>query len=121
MVKYRTTWNKAVLEKVRKQVKSLKEIVLVSIFANASNPRNFDNAPSRFIRCCALRWKDGGYFVERRTNGALQWTDIEAIEDDENLWWSLPRLDQKFAKLSETKEERTLLRAIESLKGILNV
>lgn len=120
-VKYRSQWSRAIFDEVKAQVRSMENIVLVSIHANAPNPHALSYRPARFIRCCGLRWQDGVYQVERRIDGAPTWVPVETLEDDERLWWSMSRLDQKFSRLRQTKENRTLVQAIESLQGILNV
>lgn len=121
-VKYRTAWGKEVFADIQEQVRSMKEIVLVSIFAGAPNPKNYKTSPARFIRCCALKWEGEACLVEqRRQEGAVEWTQLDELKDDKNLWWSMSPLHEKFPRLGEKKEERTLFTAIESLAGILNV
>lgn len=92
-VKYRSTWNKAIFEDVKEQVRSLEEIVLVSIYANAPDPQSLgEYRPARFIRCCGLKWEGGAYKMERRHNGATTWVDVDDVEDNDRLWWSMARM-----------------------------
>lgn len=123
-VKYRTKWGREVFEEVEEQAKSLGEITLVSIYAAAPNPKELHSSPARYLRCCGVRWHEGVYQIELRNTmhgKERSWESFDEVEDDQWLWWAMTPLHEKFPKLMERKVDGTLLKAIESLAGILNV
>lgn len=118
-VKYRSTWGKNLFDEVREQVRLFGEIVLVSVNAKAEDPRGI-NMPSRFLRCCGLKFDGGIYMVERNINAATVWTPVHEIRDGSGLWWSMLKLHEKFPQLNDEKNKDTLFQAVSALAGILD-
>ncbi|GKT21917.1 hypothetical protein [Acidovorax sp. SUPP3334] len=119
-VKYRSTWGKGLFEEVREQVKIFGEIVLISVNSKAEDPKNL-NLPSRFIRCCGLKFDGGIYMVQQNINNTTVWTPIKQINDGSGLWWSMLRLHEKFPQLNEENNKKTLFQAVNALAGILDI
>lgn len=118
-VKYRFEWGIQLLEEVREQVKQYGEIVLISINAKADDPKNV-NSPSRYIRCCALKFDAGQYKVEVCRDGEMLWEAVDSLRNTEKwLWWAMSPLHRKFSQLKEDKNNKTLFSAIKALSGIL--
>ncbi len=117
-VKYRSNWGKALFEEVREQVRLFGEIVLVSLNAGADDPRKI-NMPSRFLRCCGLKFDGGVYMVQRNIDKAAVWTPVDEIKDGSGLWWSMLKLHEKFPQLGEESNKDTLFQAVSALAGIL--
>jgi hypothetical protein len=120
-VKYRSEWGRSIFDEVRDQVRIFGEIVLVSVNATAQDPQGH-NMPSRFIRCCGLKFDGGIYKVEQRQKDtrAKVWVPVDAVGDGPGLWWSMSPLPEKFTKLSENKDRSTLYSAVNVLSGILD-
>lgn len=120
-VKYRSTWCEDVFEEVKEQVRIFGELVLISVNAKAEDPRRF-NGPSRFLRCCRLRFEGDTYMVQYRSNcGSLVWKPVDSIKNSSQwLWWSMLKLPEVFPQLSEDKNRDTLLEAVSALAGILD-
>lgn len=119
-VKYRKNWGKEVLEEVREQVKLFGEITLISVNASADDPKCKD-LPSRFIRCCGLKFDGDNYMVEQRQqNKSREWNQIENIGNGSGLWWSMTPLHEKFTKLNESRHTEILFSAVKALSGILD-
>lgn len=122
-VKYRASLDKSVIEQVREQVCLFNELLLVCVYANAPDPRNL-NAPSRHLRCCRLRMDKGRFqFQSRSKNRAASWKDVDALADDDNLWWSaMSPLQVHFDHLraDTSAAYATLNSAIQALAGILD-
>lgn len=123
-VKYRSEWNKSIFEEVREQVRLFGEIVLVSVNAKADDPKKY-NLPSRFLRCCGLKYDGGIYKVQynkRQADGsqAMVWEPVDQIEDNHRLWWCMLQLHEKFPQLVEAKNNQTLFEAVKALAGILD-
>lgn len=123
-VKYRTDWGKTLLEEVENQVRIFGEIVLVSVNAKAPNP-NGQNLPSRFLRCCRLKYDGGIYKVElnrqkKEVKSIYQaWEPVKALNDGTWLWWAMRPLHEVFSQLKEDSNKDTLFHAVEALAGIL--
>ncbi|WP_244258972.1 MULTISPECIES: hypothetical protein [Burkholderia cepacia complex] len=123
-VKYRTDWGKTLLEEVENQVRIFGEIVLVSVNAKAPNP-NGQNLPSRFLRCCRLKYDGGIYKVElnrqkKEDKSIYQaWEPVKALNDGTWLWWAMRPLHEVFSQLKEDSNKDTLFHAVEALAGIL--
>lgn len=118
-VKYRSNWSKNIFEDVKEQVRIFGEIVLISMNAKAEDPRGF-NTPSRYIRCCGLKFDGGTYMVQQNLDKATVWTPINKVQDGSGLWWSMLKLDEKFPQLSEDNNKNTLFQAVTALAGILD-
>lgn len=119
-VKYRQEWNRTVFEDVRSQVKCFGEMVLVSVNAGAKDPNGYGTPPSRFIRCCGLRWHQDAYEVELRSEARVtEWSAVDTVEDDPNLWWKMSPLSEKFSLLNDAKNSSTLSAAVKAMSGIL--
>jgi hypothetical protein len=119
-VKYRSNWSKALFDEVREQVRLFGEIVLVSINARATDPKGY-NSPSRFIRCCGLKYDGGVYLVQHNSKeGVVQWTPFHEVMDGSHLWWSMLKLHEKFPQLGEESNRSTLFQAVNALAGILD-
>lgn len=118
-VKYRSNWSKNIFEDVKEQVRIFGEIVLISMNAKAEDPRGF-NTPSRYIRCCGLKFDGGTYMVQQNLGKATVWTPINKVQDGSGLWWSMLKLHEKFPQLSEDNNKNTLFQAVTALAGILD-
>ncbi|MDA8453678.1 hypothetical protein M4R22_02765 [Acidovorax sp. GBBC 3334] len=118
-VKYRSTWGKNLFEEVREQVRIFGEIVLISVNAKAEDPRGY-NMPSRFLRCCGLKFEKDTYLIQQNKNGSPVWTSFNQISDGSGLWWSMLKLHEKFPQLSEENNKNTLFQAVNALAGILD-
>jgi len=119
-VKYRSTWGKSLFEDVKEQVKLFGEIVLVSVNSKAEDPKGF-NTPSRFLRCCGLKFDSGIYMVQQNIKKVTVWTPINQVQDGSGLWWSMLKLHEKFPQLSEENNRNTLFQAVNALAGILDI
>ncbi len=123
-VKYRTDWSKQLFEEVEAQVRIFGELVLVSVNAGAADPKGH-NLPSRFLRCCRLRFVGDEYQVElNRRNGAPGayaplWEPVHALGDGTWLWWAMRPLHEVFVQLREDSNKDTLFHAVDALAGIL--
>lgn len=119
-VKYRADWGIDLLEEVREQVKQFGEIVLVSVNAKASDPKNV-NSPSRYIRCCALKYDAGQYKAELcNKDGIVAWESVHELKNTEKwLWWAMLPMHKKFTQMREDKNSSTLYSSIKALSGIL--
>lgn len=123
-VKYRTTWGKALFDEVKDQVKIFGEIVLVSVNASAEDPRKLDR-PSRYLRCCSLKFDGGVYKVEinkKQEDGSYTrtWVPVDGLSDGTWLWWAMLPLHEKFPQLNEEANKDTLFDAVKALAGILD-
>ena len=118
-VKYRSIWDKSLFDSVAEQVRIFGEIVLISVNAGAEDPQNL-NLPSRFLRCCRLRHRDGVYEVELRKKDRTYWQSVDKLSDGTTLWWSMSPLQKCFTQLSEDKNSKSLTSAIKALTGILD-
>ncbi|MDP9932628.1 hypothetical protein [Variovorax paradoxus] len=119
-VKYRKKWGKEIFEEVREQARMFGELTLVSINAAADDPSNI-NSPSRFIRCCGLKFDGEIYKVEiRRQQAPNAWIPCSEVNDGTGLWWAMTPLPDKFAKLKENAHAETLVKAVKALSGILD-
>lgn len=101
-VKYRTHWRKNLFDEVREQVRLFGEIVLVSVNARAEDPKGI-NLPSRFLRCCGLKFDSGVYMVQHSVYKTTAWTPIHEIRGLPGLWWSM--LQRSF-RSSRTRRTR---------------
>lgn len=123
-VKYRTVWDKQLLENVEEQVRIFGEIIVVSVNAAATDPRGH-NLPSRYLRCCRLKHDGGIYKVElnkrRRSSQPYEptWEPVNTLKDGPWLWWAMRPLHEVFVQLSEDSNKDTLFHAVEALAGIL--
>jgi hypothetical protein len=120
-VKYRTTWSEDLFEEVKDQVKIFGELVLVSINVKAEDPKKL-NGPSRYMRCCRLKFDGDTYLVQYRNNlGELVWKPVDSIKNSAQwLWWSMLKLPEMFPQLKEEQNKDTLLQAVSALAGILD-
>lgn len=123
-VKYRSSWDLNLFEEVREQVRLFGELTLVSVNSNAPSP-NGQSSPSRYLRCCRLKFEDGRYKVELRKKPAkvalYEWRDVEDISPEGDwLWWAMSPLQERFKQISTETDGRTLFTAIEALAGIVN-
>lgn len=120
-VKYRSDWNTDIFSAMREQVVHFREIILISINAKAKDPRGY-NGPSRYLRCCSLRYMAGTYQVELRgREGAdLAWHDVTGLSDHESLWWQMVPLTEKFPRFNEETCKGSLREAVDAIRGILD-
>lgn len=122
-VKYRADWGKSVIDEVREQVRIFREIMLICVHANAPDPKSI-NGPSRYLRCCKLRYEDGKYQIRSRRKGKLaDWKDVDGLEDNESLWWAfMSPLQNHFDNLEKDSSSTyaRLTAAIKALGGILD-
>jgi len=123
-VKYRTEWSDSLFDEVKEQVRLFGEVVLVSVNAKAADPNNY-KSPSRFIRCCALRFRGEAYeFQHKKKIGESYqtvWASVDEITNPESwLWWAMLPLHEKFPLMKEAENRETLLQAVKALAGILD-
>lgn len=124
-IKYRSEWDGRLIVKLEEQVKMFGELVLVSINSTAANPKNFTNAPSRYLRCCLLRHGSQGYQMQVRidkihnTKEKTEWFQVSEISEDKNLWWKMSPLQDVFAQIKVNDNDNALIAAIEALGGVL--
>lgn len=119
-VKYRSNWSKKLFEEVKEQVKLFGEIVLISVNAKAEDPRGY-NTPSRYLRCCGLKFDGGSYMIQQNIDKNIVWTPIDQIQDGSGLWWSMLKLHEKFPQLKEENNKSTLFHSVNALAGILDI
>lgn len=120
-IKYRSNWDRTVLESLEAQVREYEEIVLVSVFANAPTLKPMPkDPPSRYLRCCRLRFRNERFEVEvgkdRKTSA---WEEVASVPDDKYLWWKMRPIQEVFPQIGERAEGRTLINAITAIRGIL--
>lgn len=118
-VKYRDNWCAEVLTKVQSQVEIFKQVVLVSFYPNAPNPKNFDS-PSQHLRCCRLSFEDDKYEVElwdgkSRTHS---WHLVSSIKDSDRLWWQMSPLKEIFDQFKDEGVHDALRAAVKSISGL---
>lgn len=124
-VKYRSNWNVGIFQEVKEQVRHYGEIVLISVNAKAEDKNNI-NGPSRFLRCCRLKFDGGQYLVEYRpkqygVQGDTVWKPVDSLENTEKwLWWAMMPIYEVFTQLGESNNKDTLLQAVQALGGILD-
>jgi hypothetical protein len=119
-VKYRSNWSKNLFEEVKDQVRLFGEIVLISVNAKAEDPKGY-NTPSRYLRCCGLKFDGGTYMIQQNIGKVVVWTPISQVQDGSGLWWSMLKLHEKFPQLSEENNKNTLFQAVNALAGILDI
>ncbi|MBN8745750.1 MAG: hypothetical protein J0I24_15875 [Thiomonas arsenitoxydans] len=126
-VKYRRTWDKSIFDQVEDQVKLFGSLVLVSINATPKNPNNLKEAPSRYLRCCELKFDAGQYMIHQRKDGEHHWNPVSSIGNGDGLWWSMSPLQEIFTSLRRKaspaeidSKETSLFKAIDAIKGILD-
>jgi hypothetical protein len=119
-VKYRSNWGKNLFEEVKDQVRLFGEIVLISVNSKAEDPRGY-NTPSRYLRCCGLKFDGGTYMIQHNIGKAMIWSPISQVQDGSGLWWSMLKLHEKFPQLSEENNKNTLFQAVNALAGILDI
>ena len=118
-VKYRSEWGKKIFEDVKDQVQDYGEIILVSLNAKAKDPKKI-NGPSRYLRCCSLKFDGDAYMVEvRNKKNDFEWKDVESLDDKDRLWWLMSPLQEKFGQLPTQTDGKTLCAAIDALTGIV--
>jgi hypothetical protein len=120
-VKYRSRWGPDIFDEVQDQVRIFGEIILVSVWAGAEDPRGH-NMPSRFLRCCGLKFDGGVYKFEARDKGnnCLAWRPVDDARMMHGLWWAMTPLHEKFSLLNDDRRKKTLFSAVEALGGILD-
>jgi hypothetical protein len=122
-IKYRSDWNGELFNEIEDQVKIFKEMILISVNSNPPNPKNFGMRPSRYLRCCMLQHASEGYkvLVNRRDDegGGAEWIAVDKVRDNPHLWWKMQPMQDVFTQITEEKNAKTLLSAIEALAGIL--
>lgn len=127
-VKYRKTWDKSLFDQVKDQVRLFGSLVLVSINASPDNPNKLNTAPSRYLRCCELKFDAGEYLIhQRKAENQHQWKAISSLNDGSGLWWSMSPLQEVFTRLRAKaspaeidSKETSLYTAIAAIKGILD-
>jgi hypothetical protein len=123
-VKYRSDWNVSVFSDALDQVKLFGEIVLVSIYANAPDPNEY-NSPARFIRCCRVRYLNDRHEIqvnEFSKKTSLTWKPLSELSDNPALWWAMPKLYEVFSLIEkDSKQIKTFEAAINAISGILTV
>lgn len=123
-IKYRSWWDGSVLDEVEEQVRQFGELVLVSIHGNPENPQGMPLTPSRFLRCCRLRVREGIYEIEAGRagwdGGGTEWVTAASVRASTNLWWKMRPIQEIFPLVNENATRKTLTSAIEALGGILN-
>ncbi len=120
-IKYRSQWDRAVLESLEAQVREYEEIVLISVFANAPTLKKITKQlPSRYLRCCRLRYRNDRFEVEvGKDRKTFTWEPVASVPDDTRLWWKMRPIQEIFPRIGERAEGRTLINALLAIRGIL--
>lgn len=114
-VKYRSGWDVNLLKEMEDQVQQFEEIIL--IYVNGKAPETELDSPSRYIRCCRLKHHHGEYLFQSKNMG---WQPVNQLRDDESQWWAMNLLQNLFPLFNENAGERTITRAVASIRSILN-
>lgn len=117
-VKYRSAWSASIFDDVAEQVGLFGELVLVCV--NASPPASLAaKGPSAHIRCCKVRQGPDGPEVLLEMYGEMRWLRRSEVPDHEGLWWGLVPIQRVFEQVREARDPKTLVKAVQSLQGIL--
>ena len=77
--------------------------------------------PSAHMRCCLVRQEPDGQEALLEVYGEMKWVRRTEMPDHEGLWWGLVPVQQVFEQVREARDSQTLVKAIQSLQGILEV
>lgn len=119
-IKYRAVWNVTIFDEIAEQVSLYKELVLVYLNSDPPLPPGKMVSPGSFLRCCKVRGNDNGLEAYLDRYGKMKWVPKAEIGDHDGVWWGLRPIQELFPQVNDGKEEQTLMRAVEALKGILN-
>lgn len=124
-VKYRgREWPGNIFEKAKDQAKIFGEIFIISFWGCAETKYENLSGPSRYLRCAKVRFQKGICEVELQSKAGIAsstWESLKIINGQKpvDLWYRLPKLQDKFPLLSKRKEDNTLMAAVNALSGIL--
>lgn len=119
-VKYRSSWSSTIFDEINEQVHLFKELILV--FLNSTPPISEGRSlsPGSYLRCCKVRSNDGILEAYLYAYGSMAWVPRTKINDSAGQWWGLRPIQDVLPKVNEAKDEQTLLKAVDALRGILN-
>ena len=118
-VKYRAKWSVSIFDDIAEQVRLFGELALVCV--NAHPPAASLKGPSAHMRCCLVRQVPDGQEALLEVYGEMKWVRRTEMPDHEGLWWGLVPVQQVFEQVREARDSQTLVKAIQSLQGILEV
>jgi len=121
-VKYRAEWSNKIFDEIQDQVKLFNEVVLVFFKSSPEKAKDMEPSPAAYIRCCRVRWYDDEIqiYASQGKGASRAWRPRSEFNSKSWEWWGMETLQSMFPLLENSKDEGTLLTAIESLKGILN-
>lgn len=119
-IKYRSSWSATIFDEIEEQVHLYKQLVL--IYLNSAPPLSDgkETSPGSYIRCCHVRSNNN--IVEAYLSGrnGMKWVPRNEIGDHSGQWWGLKLIQDVLPKVNDAKDAKTLLKAVEALRGILN-
>jgi len=127
-VKYRWNWDGNILKRVSNQVRMFKDIILVVFIGNPQSGKHTVSSthrswPSTYVRCCKMYTSEQNrvYAEVKDTKGRDTTKAIFVEEEDLSKlnWWDLRILQNYFSDLETSKQEKSLVKAIKSISGIL--
>lgn len=127
-VKYRRTWDVEILEEVRDQVKAYRELTLVYVNGEGADDPLGYNSPTRYIRCCRLKFESNIYQAEVRRNNKEQkrlprWVNLDEEDLAGEKWWLLSTPQETFNLLAKNRglAYAALDAAVSAMGGILGM
>jgi hypothetical protein len=117
-VKYRAKWTVSILDELAEQVQLFGEVVLVYLNGNPPVAHSM-KGPSANMRCCVVRHAEGHLEALLDCYGEMKWVKRPDVGDHDGQWWGLVPIQKVFEQVNNTKEDQTLVKAIQSLQGIL--
>lgn len=119
-IKYRSAWNVNIFDEIEEQVHVFKELVLVYLNSTPPIPNGKAASPGSYLRCCMVRSNNNVLEACLYDHEELKWIPRAKIGEHEGQWWGLRPIQEVLPKVNEAKDENTLLKAVEALRGILN-
>lgn len=118
-IKYRSSWSATIFDEIEEQVHLYKQLVL--IYLNSTPPLDGKEAsPGSYIRCCHVRSNNNVVEAYLSSHNEMKWVPRNEIGDHLGQWWGLKLIQDVLPKVNDAKDAKTLLKAVEALRGILN-
>lgn len=119
-IKYRSNWNASIFDEIEDQVHLFKQIVLVYLNSKPPLGEGTTPSPSSYLRCCLVRSNNNVIEVQLHSHDTVRWIPREKLGEHAGQWWGLQRIQDILPRVGDSKEEKTLMKAVEALQGILN-
>jgi hypothetical protein len=117
-LKYRARWDVSIFSDIAEQVRLFGEMVLVYVNANPPAAKGREG-PSANMRCCRVRCIEGQLEAYLKCNDAMRWVEPADLGDHDGQWWALVPIQNVFEQVKNKRDDKTLMKAVRSLQGIL--